>query len=294
MNKNIFIYWVGNIPTLIKILRTLIYSYSINNYNLHLIDHTNLLKYVQNIPNNFYDLKPAHQADFVRVNVIYEYGGIWLDSDVLVLSNLENLFNVIKKDNGFFILENNTILYNGVFGSKKKTLLFNEWKTRINNVLNKKTDIEWTEIGNDMLEKIKNEKPELFSGYRIYKGLDNMYPVNWNYCVKEFIKKPYNNYKKIKKKFQPLIILVNSVYKKLNNITITNILNNNMPLNYFINKAFENLLSKYKPDELFQLLEKNNYNIDQEEKDYIVNYNLKLVSKYKYIKYKQKYLQLKS
>ena len=260
MEKNIFIYWVGNIPTLIKILRTLNYSYSINNYNLHLIDHTNLLKYVKNIPNNFYDLKPAHQADFVRVNVIYEYGGIWLDSDVLILSNLENLFNIIENDNGFFILENNIVLFNGVFGSKKNTHLLNEWKTRINNVLNKKTDIEWTEIGSAILEKIKNEKSELFNGYHIYKGLDNMYPVNWNNCVEEFIKKPYINYKNLEKNFQPLIILVNSVYKELNNKSITNILNNNMPLNYFINKSFENLLSKYKPDELFQLLKKNNYN----------------------------------
>lgn len=30
---------------------------------------------------------PAHQADFVRVNVICDYGGIWLDSDTLVLED---------------------------------------------------------------------------------------------------------------------------------------------------------------------------------------------------------------
>jgi hypothetical protein len=40
-----------------------------------------------------------------------------------------------------------------------------------------------------------------------------MYPVNWTHTVEEFINKPYNNYTKIKKDFQPLIILVTRVYK---------------------------------------------------------------------------------
>ena len=46
--------------------------------------HTKILMIIENIPKYFYDLCPAHQADFVRVHVICDYGGIWLDSDTLI------------------------------------------------------------------------------------------------------------------------------------------------------------------------------------------------------------------
>ena len=78
-------------------------------------------------------------------------------------------------------------------------------------------------------------------GYNIFNGLDNVYPVNWNNCVIEFLDKPYDNYKNIIRDYQPLIVLVNSVYKKLDDMSEKEILDGNMPLNYFINKSFENV-----------------------------------------------------
>jgi signal transduction histidine kinase len=45
-------------------------------------------------------LCPAHQADFVRVHVICDYGGIWLDSDTLVLDSLDSLFDCMEHGHG--------------------------------------------------------------------------------------------------------------------------------------------------------------------------------------------------
>ena len=45
-----------------------------------------------------------------------------------------------------------------------------------------------------------------------------MYPVNWNKCLEEYIYKPYSNNLNIVKYFQPLIVLVNSVYKEVENL----------------------------------------------------------------------------
>ena len=68
-------------------------------------------------------MSPTHQADFVRVNVICDYGGIWLDSDTLVLDSLDSLFDILETKSGFFIKQNNSHLCNGIFGSNPKTLL---------------------------------------------------------------------------------------------------------------------------------------------------------------------------
>ena len=244
-NNNVFLYWTGNEYKLIKILRDIIYLHSNNNknYTVHLINKENLKNYIKIIPEYFNDLLPAHQADFVRVNVVCNYGGIWLDSDTLVMDDLCRLFDIFKKKDGFFLLENNQILFNGVFGS---TPLMIEWKTKLLDILNnKKQNIDWTEIGNSLLDKIKKNNPEYYNNYKIFNGLDNMYPVNWNNCVEEFITKPYNNYKIIEKEFQPIIVLVNSVYKELEKYNEKEILNSNLPLNYFINKSYNKSYNKY-------------------------------------------------
>lgn len=241
--RNVYIFWTGKEYTLISMLRKLMYLHSNNGigYNVKLITHSNIKDYIADIPEYFYKLLPAHQADFVRVHVICDYGGIWLDSDTLVIDKLDSLFDLIKNKEGFFIKENNTILWNGIFGSKKQTNLMIEWKKRLTTILNqKKNKIAWSEVGCQMLQSMYNKTPSLYNDYKIFEGLDNMYPVNWKNCVEEFIEKPYDNYKNIVREYQPLVVLVNSVYKKLENKAEKEILEGNMPINYFINKSFEN------------------------------------------------------
>ena len=97
-NRNVFLYCIGQEYKLISFLRNLIYLHSTNGigYNIILITHENINDYVDNIPKYFYDLCPAHQLDFVKVHIICDYGGIWLDSDTLVLDSLDSLFDIIE------------------------------------------------------------------------------------------------------------------------------------------------------------------------------------------------------
>lgn len=241
--RNVYLYWVGNEYKLISILRKIIYLHSTNSkgYKVILITEKNINKYIKTIPTYFSNLCSAHQADFVRINVICDYGGIWLDSDTLVLDSLDSLFDLIENKNGFFIKENNDILCNGIFGSKPNTQLMINWRKKMISKLNDtQGKIDWCDIGNNMLHNIYIENPTLYDNYKIFNGLDNLYPVNWNECTTEFIDKPYDNYKTIIREYQPLIILVNTVYKKLECMTEKEILEGNMPLNYFINKSFKN------------------------------------------------------
>lgn len=242
MERNIFLYWEGNEFKLISILRNIIYLHSTNGkgYKVNLINKNNIKNYIPDIPQYFNKLCLAHQADFVRVNVIHDYGGIWLDSDTLVMESLDPLFDILEKNDGFFILQNNEVIWNGVFGSKKNTPLMKEWKRIMFEILNKKGEnINWTEIGNDLLTFLLDKK--LFENFIIFKGLDCMYPVNWDKCVDEFIKKPYDNYKNIIRDFQPIICLVNSVYKNMEFMSEYNIINSDMPISYFIKKSFSNM-----------------------------------------------------
>lgn len=242
--RKIFLYWIEKEFKLISILRNLIYLHSKNGkgYEVNLITDDNIKEYIKEIPIYFNNMNPSQKADFVRVNVICDYGGIWLDSDTLVLNSLDSLFDLIEKKNGFFIKENNVSLINGVFGSRPNTEIMKKWKLKIRELIDcKKEKLRWTELGSSILKNIYNSDKTLYDNYEIFQGLDNIYPVNWINCVKEFIDEPYENYKTIIREYQPLIVLVNSVYKKLENKSDQEILCGNMPINYFLNKSFENM-----------------------------------------------------
>jgi hypothetical protein len=260
--RNIFLYWTGKTYKLVSILQKLVYLHSTSGkgYSIHLINDKNIVDYIKFIPDCFNTLCPAHQADFVRVNVICDYGGIWLDSDTLVLDSLDTLFDILESNDGFLIKENNAVLCNGVFGSKKNTELMLEWKKIILEILGKNNTISWTTLGSSILNNLYSTKNTLYSNYKIFNGLDNLYPIFWKNCVNEFIKKPYDNYKTIIREYQPLIVLVNSVYKELETMTDEHIINGTMPINYFINKSFNNVYN-------------NNYNNLIKSSEFIDNLN---------------------
>jgi hypothetical protein len=242
MDRNVFVYWVGKEYALIKILRKLIYQHSTHGrgYTVHFITDKNLNEYLKDIPAWFHVADPAVQADIFRVSVVCERGGIWLDADTLVMDSLDSLFDIIERKDGFFMKENNTNLCNGVFGSKPNTPLLLEWKRRMLSITKQmQEDVVWTALGNGILETMYKETPTVYNNYEILNGLNTMYPVNWDKCVAEFIEKPYDNYKTIVRSFQPLIVLVNYVYRKLDSMTEEEILNGTMPLNYFLRKSQE-------------------------------------------------------
>lgn len=244
--RNVFFYWRGNDYKLISLLRKLFYAYSNvgNGYNLVFVNDENLNEYIKDVPNFVYKMPPAIIADYIRVNLICDYGGIWIDSDTLIMDSLDSLFELLENGNGFFVKENNTILWNGVFGSVKNTPLMKEWKKRIcEKMKSQRHKIRWSEIGARMLNEMFEDNSSFYDNYKIFEGLDSVYPVNWDNCVEEFITKPYENYRTIVRDYQPFIVLVNSVYKELENscASMEELLKLNIPLNYFIHKSILNL-----------------------------------------------------
>jgi len=240
MEKNLFIYWVGGDFSLIAILRKLIFLHSNNNKNyiLHFITLNNIHQYIPTIPKIFYGLRPEHQADYIRVNVVCDYGGIWLDSDIIVMDNLDLLFNLVETYNNFMVSDT-TSIGNGIFGSKKNEPFILEWKKRVNDILtNTITDVEWGTFGTPLINQILVETNLPIN---VLSGTDTILPVNWRYMKEEFLVKPYDNYNNIVRETQPFLCLCNFVYREINNISEKNILSSKIPLTYFLNKSFNNL-----------------------------------------------------
>lgn len=231
---------------LIKLLRDIIYQHSNNskNYKVHLITPENIHEYIAEVPDCFDKLCPAHQADFVRVCVIEEYGGIWLDSDTLVMNDLHELFDFIEIKNGFLLYHHRQIL-NCVFGSKPHTPFMQEWKREIYHILETKGEkIEWFDIGSKLIREIYYKQPTLFYNYHVLEGEQSIFPIqSHKLCYQQYIERPYENCFRLEKAFQPLLVLIADVYNRVNHFSREEFLEKPYPLNYFISKALRECTS---------------------------------------------------
>jgi len=239
--NNVFLYWVGKEYRLILLLRKLIYLHAKGGagYNVHLITHENVKDYISDLPACFYDLCPANQADYVRVNVVCKYGGIWLDSDVIVMESFDKLFYHIHTRDGFFVTED-VGLYNGLFGSRPNTEVMRVWKSEIDRVLGaKRHHIAWTEIGNTILMRLRMYSPHLFTNYEIHGGHATMMPLHPLHCAKAMVHSSYDAHNHYERSWQPAVILFNGVYKEIESMPDYRSLR--ILLNYFINKSIANL-----------------------------------------------------
>lgn len=115
--KIIHYVWVGGNPkpakiqTCMKTWKKHLGDYKIIEWNESNFDiHEN--KYVEQA---YKQKKWAFVSDYIRAKAIYEYGGIYLDTDVLVLDNLEDLLS----NKCFVGFENKDNPFTAVFGAEK-------------------------------------------------------------------------------------------------------------------------------------------------------------------------------
>ncbi len=78
-------------------------------YTINILNLDNYQGYLQFKPNfSMKDVIPAHQADWIRIAVLAEHGGIWLDASIIVTESLNSLLNVPKTE-GIMFSVNSTI-----------------------------------------------------------------------------------------------------------------------------------------------------------------------------------------
>ena len=94
--KKIWTYWNSEEPP--KTVRACIKSWKDKNpdYEIIQLSPENLQSHVTNIPDRFYTDTPQRQADWVRLAVLTEHGGVWLDSTTVTFERLEFIHHIQK------------------------------------------------------------------------------------------------------------------------------------------------------------------------------------------------------
>jgi GR25 family glycosyltransferase involved in LPS biosynthesis len=176
----------------------------------------NLYKYIDSsFPKNWFNIKEiAHKADYLRAFLLYKYGGLWLDADIIGQNSLKPLINNLENaDIVVFGTDNNTFSIS-IIATRQNSLFIKEWIKLMNLKINNLTKFEWTELGYQILYplwKQWNKENKGIWRVKIYSSKDTCYPLAWNEW-EEFFKN--NSYNLIKRNFQPAITLYNNMFPK--------------------------------------------------------------------------------
>lgn len=244
--NNIFIF-ENNSLNIHNIFKNLLLLHSTNGKNckIHILNYNNITQYIL-LPNNFNNLSDNIKLKFIKYSVLYYFGGIWIDNNILLLKNIDFLFNF---HNGFFIYHNNKFI-SDIIGSLPNNLLFKILidfiYTDINIIYNnykflfkKFIIIDETYFYNDSM----NNK-YIFFDNSIKTFNDSCKILNsivFNSIISNSNEYFINNYDYYTYLFknQPFIIFDNSI---LNQYDLHNdFFTNKLPIHFFINKSFDNL-----------------------------------------------------
>ena len=127
--------------------------------------------------------KYAFVIDPVRLQLLREHGGIWLDTDIEIIKNLDPLLELPA----FMSFESDTLLHTGIVGSEKGAAWTDEyWK-----YMNRKPFIRW----NGRLNKtpstviisriLKKRGVKLDNTFHIYDDSLHIFPKDY-FCPKDY------------------------------------------------------------------------------------------------------------
>jgi hypothetical protein len=94
--KRIWAYWDSNVPNSIqKNIET--NKRILSDWEYNFITESTLQQYLDttSFPGQYTDLSPQHKADYIRLELLKQYGGVWMDAGILIHSQsaINKLYN---------------------------------------------------------------------------------------------------------------------------------------------------------------------------------------------------------
>jgi hypothetical protein len=100
----IWLYWDNvndtKTPAFIELCRETVYKNCSKQFNIVLLNKDNIESYLpelKTIKNKMEKLIIAHKVDIYRIMLLYKYGGIYLDSDIIIMKDLSDIIKKLEE-----------------------------------------------------------------------------------------------------------------------------------------------------------------------------------------------------
>jgi hypothetical protein len=151
-----------------------------------LVTPQTLAGYLPDLPREILQIEEiAHKADMIRAMLVARHGGMWLDSDAIVLRDLNWIFDLLEDYEfvGFNkqarLGESRPWMSVNCFASRPGGYIVQEWVNRQHKKF-PRVKFEWEEIGTEILHPLCLSRPELVK----VLPFELICPVPWDQVAK--------------------------------------------------------------------------------------------------------------
>ena len=103
---------------------------------------------------NLARLHVAHRADFARAFLLARYGGLWIDSDCIVMKSLGSVLELLR-DHDFVAHRDRQGYYpNGFIGARRGSVIATEFYRRVCERLRANQPLGWISLGGELLTEV--------------------------------------------------------------------------------------------------------------------------------------------
>ncbi|WP_151676196.1 MULTISPECIES: capsular polysaccharide synthesis protein [Acinetobacter] len=98
--KIIWMYWdTDNIPNIVKLCIKSVKTHCFD-YEVNILNSSNINQYID-LPLLNEDVLPAQKADLIRLELLTNYGGVWMDASIFLTENLDWILSKLTSHDAF-------------------------------------------------------------------------------------------------------------------------------------------------------------------------------------------------
>ncbi|MDB5121306.1 MAG: hypothetical protein JWN56_2524 [Sphingobacteriales bacterium] len=173
-NLPVWLYWEGDLPGWINECQKTVFAHA-SNVQLLTPETFNELRDTD-LDIDIKDLYVAHRADFIRAYLLAKFGGLWIDSDCLVLKSLQSITNLLTTCDFIGYRERSGEVTNNFMGAAKNSILATKYYNQVCNILRSGEKIEWLTLGSKALTATLTENTVPWYELRV----EEIQPVCWS------------------------------------------------------------------------------------------------------------------
>jgi len=156
-------------------------------YKLVRLSPDNLSNYLTDPHDAIKNFKPnqiSQKADYIRAKILCKYGGIWLDSDTVVVKSLDPLFDMLEKYQ-FYGYKHDGVVCIWAFACHKEAEVMVKWCQNNDLILTEQdyTNFYLGELGHKSLQLFEDSSGTFFDDAN--NGMLFQSKISWNYYANE-------------------------------------------------------------------------------------------------------------
>lgn len=155
MKLPIWMYWEGACPDWIKACRETILAHA-PDARLLAPETFNQLRDVD-LDIDLNRLQVEHRSDFIRAFLLFRYGGLWIDSDCLLMQPLQPLLDKLREYDFLAHRERSGNISNAFIGAPPESQIAAELYRGVCYLLRSGKPLNWTSLGGEPLSVILNQ-----------------------------------------------------------------------------------------------------------------------------------------